>query len=117
MITKLLLALLVILNIYILVAISKTSRQDIGYNLKLIPHRVRKLFPKVRHDDKEQSNTEIPPIPKTAKMDFSEQCKEGGVVCDGGIKCWHEVRPQKYVCMKCECSLCQYGVCPPAQKG
>jgi hypothetical protein len=117
MITKLLLALLVILNIYILAAINKTSRQDIGNNLKQIPSRIKSLALRVRHDDKEPEMAEVLSGTKTGKMDFSGQCKEGGVKCDGGMKCWHEVKPQRYVCMKCECSLCVYGVCPPAQKG
>lgn len=117
MIAKLLLALLVILNFYILASISKTSRQDIGHSLKQIPSRIKNLVKRVRVDDKEPEIAEILPSTPTGKMDFSGQCKEGGVICDGGMKCWHEVKPQRYVCMKCECSLCQYGVCPPAQKG
>ena len=116
MITKLLLALLIILNVYVIATISKASRQDTWSNLKQIPSRIKKLFKRLRVDDKEPEMAEESPQ-KSGKMDFSGQCKEGGVMCDGGMKCWHEVRPQRYVCMKCECSLCIYGVCPPAKRG
>ena len=117
MIAKISLALLVILNIYILAAISKASRHDIGHNLKLIPSRIKGWFPKIRLDDDKQEQMDTSPSTQRSKMDFSEQCRKGRVKCDGGISCtWFETHPRG-VCMKCECSLCMYGVCPPAQKG
>jgi hypothetical protein len=111
---KISLALLIILNIYILAAISKVSRQDIGNNLKLIPSRMKRLFQKTRVDNDEQAED----LPKrTGKMDFSEQCGKRREKCDGRINCWHEVMPSKSQCVKCECSLCIHSLCPPAQKG
>ena len=119
MIAKLLLVLIIILAIYIAATISKASRQDIGHNLKLIPSRIRGLIQRVRHDDNEQAKIDDCPNTKTGKMDFSEQCKKGGVKCDGGMSCWNENRFKISHCrtVDCECSLCMYGVCPPAQKG
>ena len=119
MIAKISLALLVILNIYVVAAVSKASRQDIGHNLKLIPSRIKGLMQRVRHDDNQEVSTEPLQREKTSKMDFSEQCKEGGVKCDGGMNCWNENSFKISQCraMDCECSLCMYGVCPPAQKG
>ena len=119
MIAKILLALLVILNVYIVAAISKASRQDIERNLKLIPSRIKGLMQRVRYDDKQEANTEPPGKSEVRRMDFSEQCRKGGVKCDGGMNCWNENRFKISQCraMDCECSLCMYGVCPPAQRG
>jgi hypothetical protein len=114
MIAKILLVLLLILNIYVIATLSKTSRQDIGNNLKLIPSRIKNLFKKLRVDDKEQAG-ELPQ--KSGKMDFSEQCGKRREKCDGRINCWHEVMPSKSQCVKCECSLCIHSACPPALKG
>jgi hypothetical protein len=120
MLTKISLVLLIILNIYVIAVVDKASRQDIWANLKLIPHRIKHLFPKakikVRDDDKE----DIMPVPKTIKMDFSEKCKRDRVPCDDGkqsLKCYHEVKYSKARCMTCECSICVNGKCPPAKRG
>lgn len=117
MIAKLLLALIIIFNVYVVATINKASRQDIGHNLKQIPSRIKSLFPKARVDDKEPGIAEVLSNTKTGKMDFSEQCGKRKEKCDGRINCWHEVMPSKSQCVKCECSLCIHSLCPPAQKG
>ncbi len=123
MLAKISLAVLAIFNLYLLITVSKESRRDMANNIKLIPSRIKKLFPKRKQrvdDDKAMAIAQIEPLNKTVKMDFSEQCQKWGVACDDGkrsLKCWQEVRPKIAVCMRCECSICKHGKCPPAKKG
>jgi hypothetical protein len=121
LIAKLLLALLIILNIYVLATVSKTSRQDIGNNIKLMPSRVKGLFKRLQHDDDKELVTEPSIQPRQAvKMDFLDQCRKNGVICDEGkqsLNCYREVKYSKSRCMTCECSICVHGKCPPATRG
>ena len=124
MLAKLLLVALALFNIYVVVTVSKASRQDILNTLKLIPSRFQDLLNKTpkRPDDKE---TEVvketpPPVPRTVKMDFTEKCNDGGVICNDGkesLNCSREVKYSKSRCMNCECSICAKGKCPPATRG
>jgi len=114
MLAEIIIALLLISNLYIFIRIGKPARHEILWSLGILHRNKGNEKQTIQHDDNKQPKQEN----KMNKVDHSKECKKNKVFCDGGLGCYFQTsKPKKPVCRECECLECLHGKCKPALKG
>lgn len=109
MLAKIILILWIISNLYVLIRVNKSARQEILWSLGIVKRNGNdKVKTKPLDDNKAK------PV---KKRDLSKECRKNKYKCDSGKGCMFSNSSKVSECDVCECYRCFYGACLPALKG